>query len=270
MYPLYAQELTYSGNMQYAGGSYYFTEPTYSFYLINGITLQNKQYSLGITVPFVIQNSPWISYSQSGYLPTGGPQHGSVGKQGATTGMGSGRRGRRQIDIPDTASFSRSSFSDPTVSAGISIINRTKINSATNLRLMGNIKIPLADPDRGYGTGAWDGGLGTAFTQRLKSWFLMLNLMYWWFGDMPDLALSDALSYGAGIGKSFSSGKWMLLGSLNGMTRIITDTDPPLNVGGGVNYAINASNSISGNASFGLSESSADFVFGIGWQLRLN
>jgi len=274
IYPLYAQQLSYTGSVQYAGGNYYFTERTYSFYFTNGLTFRRDGYSFSVSVPFIIQNSPWVSYTQSGFLPTGGPQNGYVGGKGGMNGQSgtgmSSSRGRRRIDIPDTTSYNRSSFSDPTLSMGIPLINSVTSNFATSLRLLGDLKIPLADPDQGYGTGAWDGGLGISLSQRVQSWFILLNMQYWWFGDMPDLKLNDALSYGGGIGKSFNKGKWLVLGSFNGMTRIISDTDPPLNVGGGISYSLSPKSMISGNVSFGLSDSSADFLVGAGWQFVLN
>lgn len=275
--PLHAQQLSYSGGIQYAGGAYYFTERTYSFYFTNSLILQDRGFSVSISVPFVVQTSPWISYTQSGFLPTGGPQHGSVsGNNGMGGNNGSGgagmskAKGRRRIDIPDTASYSQSSFSDPTISVGIPILNSSKLNSGTNIRLVGDLKIPLADPEQGYGTGAWDGGLGAALSQRVKTWFIMVNLQYWWFGDMAELKLNDALSYGGGVGKSFNDTKWMILASFNAMTKIITDTDPPINVGGGVSYSISPKSMITANTSFGLTNSSADFVLGAGWQVGLN
>lgn len=264
-----AQQLYYSGSIQYSRGAYYFTETTSSFYIANGLSLQKDGYSFSVTVPFIMQNSPWVSYTQYGSIPTGGPQHGMV-SGGGRRGMGmSGGQGGHQINIPDTASYSKSSFSDPTVSVGVPILTISHINTSTSLKLTGNLKIPMADPSQGFGTGEWDGGLGTAFSQRLRSWFVMVNAMYWWFGDMPDLVLKDALSYGVGIGKSMNAGKWMVLGTFNGMSRIIADTDPPMNGGAGITYQISPKSSLSANGSIGFSDSSADFSFGAGWQFQL-
>ena len=263
-----AQQLYYSGSVQYSNGSYYFTETTSSLYVTNGMSLQQNGYSFSVSVPFVVQNSPWISYTQYGSIPTGGPQHGVVGGSGSGMGMSSGKGGRR-ISIPDTVSYNKSSFSDPTVSVGVPILSTTNVNMSTSLKIMGDLKIPLADPSQGFGTGEWDGGLGTAFSQRFSSWFVMLNAMYWWFGDMPDLELKDAFSYGAGIGKSIDAGNWMVLGTFSGMTRIIADADPPINAGMGITYSINPKNSLSTNATIGFNDSSADFTLGFGWQFRL-
>lgn len=75
-----AQQVTYSGSMQYATGSYIFTERTGSLYIMNGLSISGDRGSVSFTVPYVIQNSPWISYTHGGGIPTGGSRHGQVGR----------------------------------------------------------------------------------------------------------------------------------------------------------------------------------------------
>src|SRR6056297_2484201 len=70
-----AQELSYSGNAQFATGSYFFTEKTESFSISNGLNLSAGKVRISFSVPFITQNSPWVSYGAAGYIPTGGPDH---------------------------------------------------------------------------------------------------------------------------------------------------------------------------------------------------
>ncbi|WP_372634464.1 hypothetical protein [Fodinibius sp.] len=264
---VWGQSLRYNGSMQMATGSYFFEENTRSFYLTNGLGIRNGRYGMSVDVPFVVQSSPWISYSRYGGIPTGGPQHESVGQHyGRRTGQGMGGR-RKPVDLADTASYTQSGFSDPSLSLQYQVLGSE--SGATALYFTTSIKFPLADPANGFGTGAWDASIGSSVSRRFDTWFTTANFMYWHFGDMPDLELKSSLTYGAGIGKSFSGGHWLVLGSFNGMTEIIDGVTPPMSATLGIGYQVGARTSLNISTSFGLSESSADVAFGGGWQVKL-
>ncbi len=265
----WGQSLRYNGSVQMATGSYFFEENTRSLYVTNGLGIRNGRYGISIDVPFVVQSSPWISYSHYGGIPTGGPQHESVGQhygQRSGPGMGGGRR--QNIDLVDTASYTQSGFSDPSLSLQYQVLGYE--SGITALYLNTSIKFPLADPANGFGTGAWDTGIGSSISRRFGTWFTTANIMYWHFGNMPDLELKSSLTYGAGIGKSFSGGHWLVLGSFNGMTKVIEGVAPPMSTALGIGYQVGTRNNLNISTSFGLSESSADVAFGGGWQVKLN
>lgn len=265
---LSAQQFYYNGSAHFATGSYFFQETTQSFYLSNGISLNTRPFTISLDVPFLVQSSPWVSYGGTGAIPTGGPQHGSVGQHsGRGPGQGMGRMDR-QITLPDTVSYTHSGLSDPSVSAGYRLYGSH--DGTTVIHLNTSVKFPLADPVRGFGTGAWDAGMGSSVSQRLGTWFVMGNIMYWYIGDMPDLELNNSWGYGAGIGKSISGGRWTILGSFNGMTEVIENIDPPISAGVGIGHQLGSRVLMNVNFSFGLSESSSDITFGGGWQVNLN
>ncbi|GAA5520200.1 hypothetical protein Asal01_00131 [Fodinibius salicampi] len=259
----------YKGGMQLASGSYFFVEDTRSFYLTNGLDVRNSRYGISVDFPFIVQNSPWISYSRYGGIPTGGPQHESVGQhygRGTDQNMRGGRR--QHIDLVDTASYTQSGFSDPSLFLQYQALGFE--SGTTALYINTSIKFPFADPVNGFGTGAWDMGVGGSLSRRFNTWFITANFMYWHFGDMPDLELNSSLNYGVGIGKSLSGGHWLLLGSLNGMTEIIEGVTPPMSAALGIGYQVDKRRSLNISTTFGLSESSADVAFGVGWQVKLN
>lgn len=265
------QSLYYSGSMQYATGSYFFEENTRSFYLTNGLNIKNGQYSMSADFPFVVQSSPWISYNSYGGIPTGGPQHESVGQhytRGSGSGQGKGEGRRQQIDLADTSSYTQSGFSDPSLSLQYQVVGSGTGPAA--LYLNTSVKFPLADPSNGFGTGAWDMGFGGSISRRFDTWFATANVMYWHFGDMPELELKSSLAYGAGVGKSLYGGQWLVLGSFNAMTEIIEGVNPPMSAALGIGYQVGTRTSLNVNTSFGMSESSSDIAFGGGWQIKLD
>jgi len=134
----------------------------------------------------------------------------------------------------------------------------------------GQAKAPVADPDRGFGTGAWDAGGALSVAGRLGGSVLVFGEVgYWVLGDMPDLELQDPLSYSVGIGHALGGSGVSLLASLSGYSRILADTDPPLDVGGAVGYRIGEGRSVNLGLTIGLSESSPDIALSAGWRTRL-
>lgn len=295
---VFAQEISYHGNVQYATGTYFFQQRTESFSITNGFNVKTRYFSVSFSIPFIYQNSPWISYGAEGMIPTGGPQHnalfdstgnrpgsgkggggsggsGSGGSGGSGTGgkqaraiqMQSSASGNEVISIPDTSSFNRYSFGDPSLYANIPLYKSP--SGTTLLQLHTSIKFPIASPASGFGTGEWDYGLGLSVSQRVDKFFAFANVMKWWFGDMPGLELKDPIAYNLGIGASPGDGKWMINVFFNGYTDIIQGYDPPMTVGGGIGYPVSPKVLLNGLVAFGLSESSADVTFGVGWIVNL-
>ncbi|MDX1638679.1 MAG: hypothetical protein R3281_11965 [Balneolaceae bacterium] len=285
-----SQQVTYNGSLQFAAGSYFFDESTSSFSLSNGLGWSGDRTSVSISLPYIIQNSPWITYGAAGSLPTGGPQHGALrdstgnrpGQGGGGmhgNGNGSGRnkavldnpvpvlQRKNSIPIPDTSTYAESSFGDPNIYASFRIYDTPA--GDTRVLLNSGLKIPFADPSNGFGTGEWDVGLGISGTRRINHYLVYLNLMKWWFGDLPDLELKNPVSYGIGISRSIADGKAMVNSTLNGYTEIIEDYDPPVTLSVGIGYFASERLSLNGSLSAGLSESSADFYMGMGWSLKL-
>lgn len=269
-----AQTVQYTGSLQYATGNYFFVERTNSVYLSNGLNLSTDRVNLSASVPVIFQSTPWVSYSMMGGIPSGGPQQGAVRRRGG--GMGNGGHGggsggnrRSELALPDTANYDQIGLGDPSARVDVEVIRVE--NTGSRISLIGSAKAPLADVDRGFGTGAWDAGLGGGLSQRLGRWFLFGEAVYWWMGDMDDLSLQNAVSYAASVGRAFRQGQIGVLVSLSGYTSEIVDgVDPPLQAGAGVNYTFSDGGySLNASASFGLSDSSSDVSFGIGWQIEL-
>ncbi|MBD3616319.1 MAG: hypothetical protein HUJ22_07080 [Gracilimonas sp.] len=259
-----AQEVNYNGTVQFSSGEYYFAETSRSVYLNNGVNFSYPKLHFSANLSYVFQDSPWISYTSAGGIATGGPQHGIVSE-----GAGKGRKGRHDsINIPDTASYIQSGFSDPSVSLSYDVFE--SYNRHTILSVTGVAKVPFANPEMGFGTGAWDLSLGGSAMGWSGSWLWNASVAYWHFGDMEDLNLHDALSYGLGAGRSFSDQKVMILYSISGMSKVIEGTAAPLLTTIGVSYKMGTFTSLMFNAGYGLSESSADYSLGMGWMIHLN
>lgn len=266
-----AQTVSWSGSGQFSTGSYFFEETTKSFYIVNGLQYTNGRLTLGANVPLIIQNSPWISYTARGSFPTGGTQHGAVARrvgnrQSGNSGMMNGMGNKGKIQLPDTTSYNQMGVGDPWANASYSLL---RPGSQTSVRISAGVKIPVASPAKGFGTGAWDAGAGFSLSQRVRDFFLLGDLAYWNYGDMDELELKDVVSYGIGIGHKSPYTNWILNGSFRGSTAFIEDIDPPLSINFGAAYTYPDSRSIHVLFLIGLTESAPDFSAGIGWNLLL-
>ncbi|MEN8145233.1 MAG: hypothetical protein ABFS14_09810, partial [Gemmatimonadota bacterium] len=209
-----AQELTYSGGIQYAGGDYIFEERTDSFYLTNGVRLRIGGFEAGVSLPVIIQNGGLVSNVAGGVpLPTGGTQSGTVATRNKGSTIGT-RRGAAmsltQSQLSSLVLFSHGDsaavvfedeftthVADPTfdlsgeVHSSLGVVRSVRINAFA--------KAPLTDLDSGVGSGEWDYGLGSSIALGAGRSLLFVDVSYWWFGDLSDLELTDGLSYAAGV-----------------------------------------------------------------------
>lgn len=285
-----AQEVTYSGSLQYATGSYVFEERTHTAYLMSGLGVEAGRFELRGSLPVIFQNSAVVTYVQGSPLPTGGPDHEAVRRRepGATipthgrrgTGMGGGgmslrptpglARAGQQAQAADSVAFAddfTTNLGDPLLQGSVELFSGTGL--LRSLRVSGGAKIPVADLDSGVGTGEWDYLAGASIALGASEIYLFGDLSWWWLGDLPDLELEDGLSYGAGVGRGLFAGRGSVLATVSGAKATISTVDAPVTLGLSVGYTPDGGPSLSLGTAFGLSESSPDFSLYLGWTLGL-
>jgi len=277
-------DVTYTGSIHYSTGEYLFTERSHSVSLLNGLQVRWDRVQLSASMPVIYQTTPWISTSTGTPIPTGGPQSGTVRDSltrrggGGGDGMGGGASGsvrgdrveaaHEPITIADTATYDEIGAGDPMLGMSVTAV-REEDGAPVTLSLRGDLKLPVADVDQGFGTGQTDVGVGGSVSRQLGDAYVFTDLEYWAFGDMPDLELKNALSYAAGIGHV--SGSVGVNAMFSGYTRILEGTDPPMTISGGLSVfpGQTGRTGISFSAAAGLTESSPDFSLSAGWSLRL-
>lgn len=287
-----AQEVVYSGSLGYATGEYYFTQPTNSAYLQNGLSVETGRLRLSADLPVLWQSTPWVSQVSGRGVPTGGTQQGEVedglgqrGRDGdgrgpgatssfvprAATTPGSTPRSATVRDgrlvLEDTTRYDEAGVGDPTLRVEAELTSPA--SAAWSVALGAQVKPALADPDRGFGTGAWDGGVDVSVARRLGSSLLFADVGYLVLGDMRAIELQDPVTYSAGLGHTLPGGNVGLLASVAGSSRILAGTDPPLEVGAGMNVQLSPGRSLGAGVAVGLTESSPDLSASAGWTVKL-
>lgn len=254
-----AGQVHYVGSVQFASGDYIFSERTHSAFLFNGISASAGRLGLTLSVPLILQNTPWITYGGVTPIPSGGTEHSELSRQ-----MG-GRHAHEAVTLVDTTAYQDFGIGDFLAHADFRLWNEGAI--LPTLRITADVKVPIADVDRGFGTGEWDYSAGVALSKSLGRTMLFTDLAYWVFGDLPELELKDPLAYSFGLGHVLPGGRVGLLASVFGYTRILQGVDPPAQVSLGLSYLLGNGRSLIGSAALGLSESSPDIAFSCGWRL---
>jgi hypothetical protein len=257
--PAATAQVVYQGSAQYATGEYIFTQRTNSFYFFSGLSASFGPATVGMSVPLILQNTPWVSYGGGGMIASGGTEHDSVG------GHVRGRGGR--ISLPDTASFAELAVGDPVGALDVKLWDERGVRPA--VRAAAFAKAPLADVDRGFGTGEWDYGGGLSFAKTLGRLFLFADATYWVLGDLPALQLKDGVAYGGAVGVPLADLRWGLLASVSGSTRVVEGTDPPARIGVVLTRYLESERSVSVSGTLGVTESAPDLTLSVGWRLPL-
>ena len=252
-----AQRLVYSGALQCATGDYVYADRTNSAFLLNGLTLYAGSARLYAGLPVIYQNTSVLSQSGPGMIPTG-----EMGESGMNGGMHGG-------DMHSSGALHdhQLALGDPLLRADVDVVKTRPGLSA--LSLTGLVKAPVADPDRGLGTGEWDYGVGLSIAHSIRRNALFASAVYWIMGDPTGVDFENPVVYSVSLGRPFSGGKVSALLTFSGNTQVMADLDPLRQLGIAVSYWATPVRYINGSMFFGLSESAPDVGISIGWGITL-
>jgi len=240
--------------------------------LSNGLSVVAGRLELSASLPVLLQNSQLVSQVAGYSLPTGGRDAEAVGMRGSGQTLGTGGRHGGMSSGTTTADVTyRDEFDwavgDPLLSASAALFEGSGV--LKSLRVRAAAKAPLVGIESGVGTGAWDGGLGGSTFVGLGRTFAFVDVAYWWFGDLPDLALSDGLTYGVGVSRSAFGSHGSVMISYFGASPMIESMARPSSVALGLSFSPRLGRSLSAGVALGLSESSPTVAAYAGWSLRL-
>lgn len=162
------------------------------------------------------------------------------------------------VVVEDTTSYAATAIGDPYIFMSYAVVQKP----GTAISLSVSAKVPIADVDRGFGTGKFDVGTGASGMFWRGAISALVNVGYWHMGDMSDLELNDVATGGLGIGYRFAT-SWSFLVSLSGSTPIVDGTDAPASVRFGATRFFGSGAIVAGYTSVGLTESAPRFQAGI-------
>lgn len=274
-----AQRFEYSGSLSASTGEFLFTEPTTSYLLNSGLLLAAERWRLGATFRILVQNSSALSYVGGRFVATGGPFARSVRDRASGEPVASPRRGRGGGSggggsaVVDSGAVEgpgpfEATLGDPMLDAGVELLRSS--DGAVRVNAQGFVKLPLADPASGVGTGEFDFGGGLTLAAARNGTFFFADFSHWILGDLPDLPLRDLTSLALGVGRSYGEmGRWSLMGSASASTAVIADTDPAVSTTAGIGLMVAERRFLNASLTIGFTESTPDWGVSLGWRLGL-
>ena len=265
--PTPAQSLSYIGGMQYATGSFIFTQRTWSAYLSNGLAWSAGRVRVSASIPLVLQPAGWLQYNGSGMMvPTGGLAGSTTGSTGNSSGMGGAMHGGT-ITPASSMPFSGVGLGDPIGRVDVAL-SQTAAGSPS-VSLVGAVKAPFADVRSGFGTGKWDIGAGLSGAMNVNGISMLAEAVYWKIGNPAGASLRDAVAYALSIGRALPSNHWSILGTVSGATSLWTGLEAPVQAGIGVGYLLESGSSVFATAAVGLTRTAPAISTGLGWRVPL-
>ena len=265
--PTPAQSLSYIGGMQYATGSFIFTQRTWSAYLSNGLAWSAGRVRVSASIPLVLQPAGWLQYNGSGMMvPTGGLAGSTTGSTGNSSGMGGAMHGGT-ITPASSMPFSGVGLGDPTGRIDVALSQMDA--GRPSVTLVGAVKAPLADVGSGFGTGKWDIGAGLSSAMNVNGISVIAEAVYWKIGNPAGASLRDAVAYALSIGRALPGSRWSMLGIVSGATSLWTGLEPPVQVGVGVGYLLESGSSVFATTAAGLTRTAPAISTGLGWRVPL-
>ncbi|MDD5303278.1 MAG: transporter [Elusimicrobia bacterium] len=139
-----------------------------------------------------------------------------------------------------------------------------------DLTVVGKIKAPTADKDKGLGTGEFDEGLGLEFGKLLlPGWTLIADLYYTVIGDPPGRNLNNQVAVDAGFSHPLRKDLTLTV-LLEGSNALVSGEPGPRDLRGILDYKLGEQGSLFGGGLVGLSRGSPDFGFTFGGGFRFN
>lgn len=258
--PLSAQGLAYEGGLALTTGRYIFDTRTTSASLSTGLAYTTGRLTLRVALPLVTQNTPLVTASGAGGMPSGGPFGGMVADSGARRGM---RRGSGGLPVGTTAARGyEAAVGDPIAHATVRLVSAPRLT----LYAGAAAKAPVADTGT-YGTGRWDAGVSLGATAYLgAAVFVSVDAAWWHLGDLPTLDFDDPFLASFTIDRMFD--RWSIGVVASGATSALPGYDAPAQLG--VSLARTGARGGWGvTASAGLTETAPDLSVAVSWRIKL-
>lgn len=190
----------------------------------------------------------------------------SQSSNGQVTNVGGRPVKIRRAPSSTTATTTQSGLGDVVVRGGYAFMQED--TQPCDLSLVGKIKLPTADKDKGLGTGKFDEGLGLEFGKRIvPSWTFLADLYYTIIGDPAGVDLNNQAAVDLGFSHPLGE-DWTATVLFEGSNALVSGEPAPLDLRGTLDYKLGEQSRIFGGVLLGLSRGSPDYGFSLGGSYR--
>jgi len=168
-------------------------------------------------------------------------------------------------EVPATDTTS-TGLGDPLLRADVRLLDKPA--NALQVGAAAAVKFPAVAPETGRGTGEFDAAFGLSAYKGMGRTSLLVDALYWKFGDPETIDFQDSLSYSLAVARMLgASGRWSTMLSVSGFSAGYDGMAPPAQFNLSMLKLIGRQQSLSVSASFGLTESATDFSIGTSWRI---
>ncbi len=247
-----------STSLQFSQGNYIFENNTTTYYLYGGVRYRADAWSVFANIPLIGQNSDQVTNTGGVFFPsrhhqgegnTGGFHHG--GRMG-DNGIGSNFiMGLGDIYLNGEYRIIAEDGQVPYVGGTV------------------KLKIPTASTANHFGTGKPDYGLGFTFRKQVGGYAAFMDLGFWKIGDPEGVDYRDIHTFGVGMGRFLSGGRYGVMVYFETYSRLLNDIEPNRQFSLGFNYRVKSGVILSVIGAAGLSSSSPDISLSTGLEWAL-
>jgi len=248
--------------VNYSSGSYGTDSRTSILYAPVTVRRVFRDGDVSLTVPFV-------SISGTGAVRlVGGTPTRTSGATGSPVGaLFSGSGGAKGTGSrPLSASTNDSGLGDIILRGRYYLIEEGDV--VPLVALIGRIKLPTADADRGLGTGEFDKGAGVELTKSLtERWLAFLDAGYNLIGDAPGVNFNNQWWYDVGIGYDVTD-DFNLSVFYEEYRAVVNTVNNARDLLALTNYVVNDTVHLTGSLLVGLSNGAPNYGVGCGVRFR--
>jgi len=258
-----AQSLSYDGSLRYSTGSYNLGHTVTSGFLLNELTWSSSRWYAELTVPVIWQDSADVRYVGGMPMPGGIPGEGGSPGHGAM----SHHPGHPGDPEPPVERTSDTALSDPYLRVGADVY-RSLFGTST-LGIFGTVKFPVADENRGFGTGEWDVAAGIAWTHSAPASYVHLEVAYWSLGGPSGVAFENPLAVELSYGRFLNEGRYLIEATAWGRTETLVGVDGPLAMDLTFHRSLGNARWVYVTVEAGFTESAPNYALAVGYRVRL-
>ena len=225
-----------NSSVQFSGGSYIFNSYNRVFSFYGGLRYQGEGFGVSVSLPVIGSNNNTIL------------QDTQINGGSSTSSM--------KYGIGDIYGY-------------VDYRVLSEDESAADVYLNSQIKIPTATPHLNFGTGKFDYGISISAKKSLNDFIAFAELGYLNIGDPSTITYKNPFIYGLGVGKFFNYGEYSLFLYYNGYTKIADKYDAPQQVSFGANYKTSENVIFSLIASAGIGNFAPSFTLSGGIRIKL-
>lgn len=260
--PQAAPQWRLSATVNYSSGSYGTDSRTSILYAPVTVRRVFRDGDVSLTIPYVS-----ISGTGAVRLVGGVPTRTSsasvspVGSVAAVSGGGKGTGSR-----PLSSATTDSGLGDLILRGRYYLIEES--DSAPLVALIGRVKLPTADADRGLGTGEFDEGVGVELTKSLtERWLAFLDAGYNIIGDAPGTNFNNQWWYDVGMGYDVTD-NFNLSVFYEEYRAVVNGVNNARDLLALTNYVVNDTVHLTGSLLIGLSNGAPNYGVGCGVRFR--